>query len=455
MGNFTYRLNRFAFFDRERIQKYLEAMAQKGWMLDQTGATLWRYRKESPRKIHVSILYVADGSTYNPAPTSGEDLLEELSADNGWQLLARWGQMQIFYSDEENPPLLETDPVTQVETIRRCMKKSGIPTARMQMAEGFIMAALMLFQLVRFPIDYLSQEAWFWCLPDSILIVLMGVTSLVSWQFWYRKASEAAQEGRYISVWNARWINLILGALSWILTTLMVLSFSGRLGVIVLSLLMVFVVIAFVRWLTKTMKESGVKAKTNIRTGIIASVLMAFLMIGLVCFISIKYHMVNTSKPVGTYPLFDMQLDVFADEIPLRVEDLTDTQHTEWSTENMTQESFLIANHRYRQWALTQEDVPEMDYQVIEVKIPWVYTICKNGVLDRKKNVIQDGEVVLAEHYEPIDSAPWGAQEAYREYWNDDFVNRYVVCYENNILVLNPNWELTDTQKAMIGRKFS
>ncbi len=72
MGNFTYRLNRFAFFDRERIQKYLEAMAQKGWMLDQTGATLWRYRKESPRKIHVSILYVADGSTYNPAPTSGE-----------------------------------------------------------------------------------------------------------------------------------------------------------------------------------------------------------------------------------------------------------------------------------------------------------------------------------------------------------------------------------------------
>ena len=317
MSKLTYRLNRFAFYDRERIQKRLEAMAQKGWILDKTGSTLWRYRKEKPRKVHISILYVADGSTYNPEPTSGENLLEDLSADNGWQLLARWGQMQIFYSEEENPKPLETDPVSQVEAIHRSMKKNGIPTARWQILNGLILLGMMLFQLFTFPVDYLSQGFWFWLIPDSVLIMLMGITSLILWHLWYKRATEAAQEGRYISVWNARWINLILGGINWILVVPMLLSFSGKYGFFALCLVSVIAVVFFVKWLTKTMKESGVKGKTNMRAGIGASIVMTLVVLALVSFIGIKYHLTFTSKPVGTYTIYEIQRDVFADEIQI------------------------------------------------------------------------------------------------------------------------------------------
>ena len=455
MSNLTYRLNRFAFYDRERIQNYLEAMAQKGWMLDKTGATLWRYRKETPRKLHVSILYVADGSTYNPVPTSGEELLEDLSADHGWQLLARWGQMQIFYSEEDHPKPLETDPVSQVEAIHRSMKKSGIPTARWQIFNGLLLLVLMLFQLFSFPVDYLARGFWFWLLPDSVLIMLIGVTSLVSWHLWYRKAADAAQEGRYISVWNARWISLTLGGVSWILLVLMVLSFNGKLGFLLLCFVPVIAVVFFVKWLTKTMKESGVKGKTNFRVGLGASVVMTLVVLALVSFIGIKYHLTFTSKPVGTYTMYELERDVFADDIPLRVEDLTDTEQREWSTEDRTEESFLIANHLYRQWPLTQEDVPEIDYQVIEIKAPFVYDLCKNDLLDSRKDTVRDGEVIFVNHFEPIDPVPWGAEEAYQEFWDDDFSSQYILCYGDKIVKLNPNWDLTSDQMIIVGNIFS
>ena len=452
MSERTYRLNRFAFFDRERIQNYLEGMAKKGWMLDKTGATLWRYRKERPRNVHVSILYVADGSTYNPCPTAKEELLEDLSADNGWHLQARWGQMQIFYNEQPHPLPLETDPVTQVEAIRRCMKKNGIPTARFQIFNGLFLLGLMMLQLFTSPTNYLSKGFWVFLIPDSILIILMGMTSLISWHLWYRKATDAALEGRYISVWNARWVNLVLGGLTWLLLALMILSFNGKAGFLALCCLPVIVVAVFVKWLTKAMKESGVRGKTNFWVGIAASVAMALVMLALISFIGIQYHLTFPSKPVGTYLLYDLERDVFADEIPLRVEDLTDTAQMEWSTEERSEESFLLANRQYRQWPLTTEDVPRMDYQVLDSKAPFVYALCKNDLLRSRKVTVENGEVLFVNHFEPIDPAPWGALEAYQELWDDAFSSHYILCYENKIIKLHTNWELDEIQQSIVGR---
>ncbi len=455
MGEHTYRLNRFAFYDRERIQKYLENMAQNGWILDKTGATLWRYRKESPRKIQVSIIYVADGSSYNPTPTSGEDLLEDLSADNGWQLLGRWDQMQIFFTEQENPVPLETDPVTQVESIRCCMKKKGIPTAKWQIIDGMILFGMMLFQLFTFPIDYLSQGFWVWMMPDAILIILMGVTSLVSWNLWYRKATDTALEGHYTSVWNARCINLILGAFSWIIGVLMILSFNGKYGFLALCFVPVIGIALFIKWLTKTMKDSGVKGKTNMRVGIGASIVMSLVLLVFISFIGIKYHMIFTSKPVGTYQISDREINVFADKIPLRVEDLMDTVETEWSTEEHSQESFLIAKHQYRQWPLTQEDMPEIDYQVIDIKASFVYDLCKNDLLGSRKDTVKNGVVLHVNHFESINPTLWGAKEAYQELWHDEFSSKYILCYEDKIVILNTNWDLTTDQMEIVGKTFS
>ena len=151
----------------------------------------------------------------------------------------------------------------------------------------------------------------------------------------------------------------------------------------------------------------------------------------------------------------DLEREVFADEIPLRIEDLTDTEQTEWSTEDRTEESFLIANHQYHQWGLTLEQVPELDYQVVEIKAPFVYDLCKNDLLDSRKDTVKDGEVTCFNHFAPIDPTPWGAKEAYQEFWIDDFSSRYILCYEDKIVQLNPNWELTADQMAIVGTVFS
>ena len=56
-----------------------------------------------------------------------QQMMEDFAAKDGWTLLTRFGQMQVFCNTAEEPTPIETDPVTKVETIYRAMKKNLLP----------------------------------------------------------------------------------------------------------------------------------------------------------------------------------------------------------------------------------------------------------------------------------------------------------------------------------------
>ena len=107
----------YSFYDRTGIQSYLEAQAEKGWMLEKAGTIFWRFRRCEPRKLKFSVVYFPEADICDPAPGEGEQTFREFCEHAGWKFAASQAQMMIFYSESANAVPIDTDPVIEVENI--------------------------------------------------------------------------------------------------------------------------------------------------------------------------------------------------------------------------------------------------------------------------------------------------------------------------------------------------
>ena len=117
-------LANFSFFDKETIEKKLEDMASKGWMISKANNLFWTYTKVPPQKLRFAVTYFPGASELDPCPSEKQLEKEELCAEDGWKLVLRWDAMQIFCTDLEDAVPIETDPIPQVENIHLTMRKN-------------------------------------------------------------------------------------------------------------------------------------------------------------------------------------------------------------------------------------------------------------------------------------------------------------------------------------------
>lgn len=451
-----YKFAGFQFYDRDKIQDTLEAMAQKGWVLRKSGGFFWQYEKEEGKRYHVAVVYFPDATVYDPKPSEKEEFFLDLCAEDGWELKVSWGQMKIFYNERENPTPIETDPMTQVENIHKAMKKKGVREAWLNLLLGVYITSMFSWIFFRNPAEALSQGYSLWLGLDGILMIISSGYGLLSWKFWYGKAVKAAEEGEFLPCRSNRLFNGIIYVLVGLVLVLMVSSFQNRLGFLALSFLPVILATVVTVWVTNTMKEAGVSKKKNLAATMATAMLMTFLTLGAITYISIHFHLVNPGKPVGTYEAYGRAWDVYDEDLPLEIEDLTDTEQKEWSKEMDGNGSLFASQYHYRQWPLSEKpNIPELRYEITEVKVPFLFDLCLNGLLNHQKDKVQDGEVVWINHYEPADPAPWGADNAWQIRGDYGLTSEYLLCYGNTIINLNL-WETpTKQQMKIIGETFA
>ena len=106
-----------SFYDPEAIQRKLEQMAARGWMIQKVGNLFWTYTKIPPQKLRFAVTYFPGASEFDPKPSEKQLEKEELCAQDGWRLVLRWDVMQIFCTDREDAVPIDTDPVPQVDNI--------------------------------------------------------------------------------------------------------------------------------------------------------------------------------------------------------------------------------------------------------------------------------------------------------------------------------------------------
>lgn len=452
MKEYKRRMEAVSFYDRRAIEERLTEMAAQGWMVEQPGTYFWRYRRTEPKKLHFAVTYFSNASGFDPGPTEGQQQMEEYCARDGWICAVHWGQMQIFYNERESPTPIETDPVTQVETIHRTMRKN--------MWGHVVLLALCLYQLIfcflqlrTDPVDFLSTPSRLYMVLFWLILPISPLRELLCYRSWHHRAVAAAEQGEFLEIKSRPWesaLLLLISALILVAVFACIPTYRGFMAVWTLCIVGISLVVHLA---TRWMKKKGFSRSRNRTVSMALSVLLAIALLTGVTVSVIRYRLWDTHEPVGTYEKYGLARNVYADDIPLRIENLMEVLRVDWSTEARINETFLLRNTEYTQWPLSEEhELPQLEYTVTEVNAPFLYEFCKNGLI-RPDDEVRDGVVVLADHYEPSDPVPWGAQAAYRLYFSDGYLNHYLLCYENRFVELNLDWEPTAEQMAIVAKR--
>ena len=451
MSNVKRCFANFSPFDQSTIETKLEEMAARGWMIQKLGNLFWTYERMEPQKLHFAVTYFPDASEFDPKPSEGQLTREEFCAQDGWQLAVCWGAMQIFYSTQENPVPIDTDPVTQVETICRTMKKTMVSNQLVSLAFSIFYLAFQLWDLWHDPVDYLSSTNKLMSLPMWLLLLILEAYELWSCFRWCRRAKKAARDGVFLPVRTRQWFSWFVLAVAALFLLLSMGESAFAASAVAFGVVMTFIGMAVGNGLSRWLKEQGASRRVNMvvsSLGVLVAVIFCFAgMIALM--IGNRFPFSQGSTPVDTYDWDGLTMDIYNDPLPLTVEDLVEVD-ARWSKKAEIQESVLVAYGDYRQDLLFGQEIQgyELSYEITDVKLHRLYEFVKERLISQRQDEVHE-DFVFVDHYESIDPAAWGAQEAYQLHWSDGVMDTYLICWETRIVEIKFYWTPTSEQ---IGR---
>lgn len=456
MNRIKRRWERLSFYDYSGIAAHLEKMALQGWMVEQPGTHIWRYRRIEPRRLHFAVTYFPDALSIKKDPTADQEAMEELCRRDGWILAARWAQMQIFYNEQEDPNPIDTDPVTTVETIRRSMRKGEINPMGQSLALDLLLYAELLYLCWQTPVQFLASRFFLLLLLGGMLKAVKNLIQLGLYHCWRRKAARDAEEGILRPVYGAPALTGGLGLLGDILLVGAFLSSPTTRMIGLLAVGAVLVPVLAMMAYSRAMRKRDVPRQTMIKRRMALTLVLFAVTVGSMTLYLVKYGLPTGSTVVGTAQHYGRQVKIYADELPLRLEDLTQVGQRQWSTQAKARESGLLTYTQYEQSELGESGkLLRLEYQVTEVKLPALYEFCKEKLLSARKDEKEGDSVVFTDHYEPIDPAPWQAQEAYQVHFSDSVLDTYLLCYEDRMVELSLDFTPDRRQMSLAAEKLA
>ena len=453
----------YSFLDRKRVTDHLADMAARGWMLDRLGTWSWHYRRTEPKQLRFAVTFFAGAGRFSPAPAAGLDTFQDYCAQAGWHRAASSDQVQVFYSEDPAAVPIDTDPAAELENIRRSVGKPMVRSYLALLLICLLEVVQQCWQLLRDPVDTLANAngllSYTACLPLLVLIL----ASLVSYRRWLRRASAAAEAGLPLpDLRSARGLSVLVIVWSVLLIVGVFASLSRSTGMVLLTTGMLLFLA-----LTCFLADTARKALQHLRCPpwanllVIVGICIAMFAGGTTGLFALMIRNAGSGwledhPPVETYTAHGMTWSVYADPIPLRVEDLIDIDYDGWSTEADVEWSPLAAHGEYRQDArLGDGDLPELRYEIVTVKLPFLYGLCKRDFIQWVERDNDQLPMEYWEEYLTVTAAPWGAEEVFQRYSGAEPVNQFLLCWPDRMaeVKLPWDWRLTADQMAVIGEK--
>ena len=465
MKDLKHRLETFSIYDHSGIEKHLERMAEKGWLLKEIKRFTWVYHRMEPKKLHFAVTYYPKASDFDPEPLEGQMIYRDFSAHTGWIFVCQSGQMQIFFNEKEEPVPMETDPVIEVENVHRAVKKSVLLPYSLLLAISVLQIVMFFIRLSEDPARILSSTPYLAFIIAYILMFLLCAVELGGYFLWYFKAVKAAENGEFLETRSHVLFQKILAGIAvfiliYVITHLIIAGDRAALTTMLLSLIAFIICIAVLNGLKLFMKRKKVSRLDNFSaTAIIGIALVFAIMTGIVIGI-LKAEDAGLFHPEAeTYEYNGSTFILYQDELPLSVEDLQVIEFDGYIRENRQSESPLlrqeVVHQRPRYDTANYSKWPVLRYTVTAIKMPALYDICKKSVLNSRKDTVDEEGGLFINHYEEIDAAPWLAEKAYQLHWSRGILNSYVLCYEDRIIKIEFDWEPTVEQMKIVAEKLN
>ena len=193
MKNRKRRLEAFSLYDHTGIERHLERMVKRGWLLEKISSFGWIYRAIEPQSLKFTVTYYPAASEFDPEPSEKQQTYWDFCRQDGWKLAAASAQMQVFYSEQEKPYPIDTDPLLQLQSVRKTMKKGYLPVYLILLLLGVMQAVIFWGNLWMDPARILSSSTSLYNGVAFTLLILLSAAEIGGYFCWYRKAKAAAK----------------------------------------------------------------------------------------------------------------------------------------------------------------------------------------------------------------------------------------------------------------------
>ncbi|GEM02986.1 Protein of unknown function [Halolactibacillus halophilus] len=453
------RIMNFRFDRYEDAEKKLEKLAAKGMFLEECGSFLWTFRKGTPKKLKYTVTYFSEGSVFNPGITDNQQTYIEYAKAAGWDFVTQFNQMQIFCSEADNQIPFETDEKEKLNNIKKCMKKSFLPSM-IVMILVFILNLIVQFNSFQLnPIDYLSDPIRLLSSSMIATVIIYHVYSLMTYFLWLKRSEksiafggECVKNSKIVyKIVDIIFMVFLFGSLGYLMfhLALKTSSFGLVLSIAQVPILMI-VFWSSIKYLKKKKASATVNKLISYTVLIVASfaylaLLMAFIM-------RFEFGLSNESN----YRTVDWQLSetesheyrLYSHEIPLTSEDLYGPiDYNYYSYEKETDNTLFLSKSVYRQDSPPAKDAPpRIEYEMLEPRFDFVYRLVKAHLLEIPE--WRDNTT-----FESIDNKIFETVEAYQRYYEDTPTGEYTLFFEDRIIVLNMEEPLTTKQILIIKEK--
>ncbi len=436
----------FSFYDHTGMEKHLEKMAQKGWMLEELTSFGWKYREIQPQKLHFSVSFDTRASEFEPEPTEEQYTFQEFCQRSGWKLAAASGQMQVFYNEEEDPLPIQTDPEMEVRMVGKLARRM-VPAYLILLVLGFFVGGSWCYSLIHTPIKLLTTPGSTFMGLCWLGLFVYSVTDLITYFVWRRRALAAAQRGEFLPTRGCHKLMyvvlgmIVLGLMYWLAT-------ERRPGMRLVTggiLLAYVVVFLSVNGTKRTLKRRKASAGVNRAITLSLDVILSVILVGAVMFLFIR------GLQSGA---ISVEQEISA---PLSASDLTGVDEEKYlTTVSVEMTPFLDRREVWSRTGFDQaEELPGMEYVLVNVHVPWIYDacfreLCRDSVVDVAFPIQKEYTCV---QYETIDPTPWGADEVYQFSLEGELQQTYILCWQDKLVQLKADWDLTAEQMAVAGEK--
>lgn len=455
MKNRKRRFVNFNLYDYQGVEEHLSAMAAKGWRLEKAGNQLWTYRRAEPAKVRYAVTYSYDLSQFDPGPTEGQARLEDLCAAAGWEKVSGWLQMQIFSTEAENPVPLETDEALRLENIHRTVKRHFYPPHLLLLVLSLFMTASFINSIIRTPVRVFGSSSRLFAGPLYIILTVLLLVNLGSYWLWRRRSLRSVEAGGACvrlgpGCRRTAWVSLALVLLLSAGYALSSLLGSQKIyGVYFLVYLVLFTLLVLAVHGTKNhLKRRGVSRGKNMAATLTVDIVLAFALVGGLTWSAMHFGWF-TGGEGETYSYQNYTWDADPIDIPLTAADLTGqpVQHTRRDT--MQDGTVFLSNQQYWETALVDGDLYVLSYELRDVRAGWLYEPLLEELLGTEKRT---GIPLMERRYVQEDASPWGAEAAWRQYWNETPGDSWLLCWPDRIVSIRlDNIPPTAEEMARVG----
>jgi hypothetical protein len=216
--------------DYKAMEKYLEEMAKKGWMLEKLGVLTAKFRRIEPKNLKFYIDVFEDKSFLFRENSMESEEYRKLCEESGWTFITSKYYLQFFYAEEGQEPT----PIQTDEALEQTIVKSSL-LKRVLLVNTNLVFYILLFSYIfkLFPISHINLLSYSGIAitivtPLIFVLLLLKISYYIYWNKTYkRNTSKRLGMKKRPSLKGAKRRAILFNGLQWLVLLLLFLIFIG------------------------------------------------------------------------------------------------------------------------------------------------------------------------------------------------------------------------------------